>query len=70
MPQSTEIRISLNEQRFRKLVRGEVLTIVQQNPPDVQISLADIGWNVLIEVIIDAHVDAIRKRDPSRKSDA
>lgn len=48
----TKIKISLDEKDFKELVTGKIIT-VQMGETEIQISLQDIGFHNIFQIIRD-----------------
>jgi hypothetical protein len=53
-----ELRVRIDEETFRALVRGEVVTVPSSNmspgAPVVKVALADIGWDRMYKAVDEA----------------
>lgn len=70
----TEIRHSMSETEFRQLVAGQKVELrinkrIFPDAPKVTLALQDIGWDLLVDAVMDAMLRGQIKREATAEAD-
>jgi hypothetical protein len=62
----SEVYVSLDQDDFRALIRGQAVTLTDRGPArsTIRITLRDIGWTVMLDEISNAAAEASHHRRP------
>ena len=60
VPKFREVRVALNDEQFRALVRGGQVTVKEEGRPDVCLILNDIGYDRMVSHIDSAAIKGVK----------